>query len=202
MQRVKIVFLVIGLLLLAYAIHSGGGFSAMALTPFRIRGWLLLALLSTSVASVWFTRQGIMMVLGVTIAVALSPLWIERYNRQIPPSRMYSVAGLHLLSHLFRVLEVAIIVTGLNLSVTPLQTFFVEAMNKGVNGLFFFVPAQVGVYEGGHAALLHYLKISTAAGLALGVARRIRSLFWSALGLALLMKSRRWSQNGANIVTV
>src|SRR5262249_16034905 len=116
----------------------------------------------------WFTQRGLMVVFGVTIAVALSPIWITRY-KQIPPSRMYAVAGLHLLSHLFMVLEVAIILTGLNIRVTPLQTFFVEAMNKGVNGLFFFVPAQVGVYEGGHAALLQYLKIGGAAGLALGV---------------------------------
>ena len=285
MQRLKVAFLIVGLVLLAYAIHSAGGFSAMGLTLYRIRGWLMLGLLSTfvaqflrtlawsrvlesygghisfatvwrirligealnylsfagpflgdpakalllssetgfkksgvsvafdrylysistvlfitAVAAGWFTNRTIIIVFGVTITIALSPIWIARYKQQIPLSRMYTVAGLHLLSHLFMVLEVAIILTGLNVSVTPLQTFFVEAMNKGVNGLFFFVPAQVGVYEGGHAALLQYLKIGGAAGLALGVARRIRSLFWSALGLALLMRSRRWSQNGTTIV--
>lgn len=285
MQRLKVAFLILGLILLAYAISSAGGIAPMALTLLRMRWWLLLALTSTFVAQLlrtvawgrvlegyggrisfatlwrvrligealnylsfagpflgdpakawllasetgfkksgatvafdrylysistvlfiaaiaagWFTRWGMLTVLGVTVVAALSPIWIARYSQQIPPSRMYAVAGLHLLSHVFMVLEVAIILRGLNINVTLLQTLFVEAMTKGMNGLFFFVPAQVGVSEGGHAALLHYLKIGGATGLTLGVARRIRSLFWSALGLALLLKSRRWSQDGGNIV--
>jgi len=161
---------------------------------------LSTALFIAAVAVAWFTAWGIMVVAGVTIAVILSPFWIARYSRQIPASRMYAVAGLHLFSHVFMVLEVAIILHGLNISVAPLHAFFVEAMTKGMNGLFFFVPAQIGVSEGSHAALLHYLKISGAAGLTLGIARRIRSLFWSVLGLALLLKSQAWSRNQGNIV--
>jgi hypothetical protein len=281
MQRLKVVFLILGLVLLVYAIHSVGGLSAIALSLLQMRWWLLLAILSTfvtqllrtlawsrvvdsygwrvsfvslwrvrligealnylsfagpflgdpakawllssetgfkrsgatvafdrylysistvlfiaAVATAWFAHLGIMIVVGVTIAVALSPFWIARYSRQIPPSRMYAVVGLHLFSHLFMVLEVAIILRGLNIDVTLLQTFFVEAVTKGMNGLFFFVPAQIGVSEGSHAALLHYLKIAGATGLTLGIARRVRSLFWSVLGLALLLKSRLSSRNG------
>jgi hypothetical protein len=135
-----------------------------------------------AVAVAWFARWGIIIAIGVTLAVAMSPFLISRYSRQIPPSRMYAVAGLHLFSHVFMVLEVAIILRGLNTDVTLLQSFFVEAMSKGMNGLFFFVPAQIGVSEGSHAAFLHYLKIAGATGLTLGIARRIRSLLWSAIG--------------------
>lgn len=152
-------------------------------------------LFAAAVAAAWFTRWGILAVFGIIAAVALSPIWIARYNRHLSPSRMYSVTALHLFSHVFMVLEIAIILRGLNINATLLQTFFVEAMTKGMNGLFFFVPAQVGVSEGSHAALLHYLKMGGAMGLTLGVARRIRSLFWAGLGLALLLKSRRASQD-------
>ncbi len=186
----------------ALLLKSETGFQKSAATVALDRYLYSLStvIFAATVAAVWFTRWGLLAVFGVIAAAALSPIWIARYSRHISPSRMYSVAALHLFSHVFLVLEVAIILRGLNVDVTLLQTFFVEAMTKGMNGLFFFVPAQVGVSEGSHAALLHYLKMGSAVGLTLGVARRIRSLFWAALGVAMLLKSRSAGRKGGQIV--
>ena len=63
----------------------------------------------------------------------------------------------------------------------------VEAVNKGLNALFFFLPMQIGVAEGGNAALLHSLKMGAATGLTLGLGLRVRALIWSSLGLAMLL---------------
>lgn len=146
---------------------------------------------AAAVGVAYFTHWGIVASIGLGAAVLLSPVVVARYNRHVSLSGMYAVSALHLLSHLFMVLEVAVILRGLDIHFTMPQIFLIEAATKGMNAVFFFVPARIGVSEGGHAVLLHFLEAGGSAGLMLGIARRIRSLFWSALGLVLLLNFSR-----------
>lgn len=55
-----------------------------------------------------------------------------------------------------------------------------------VEGVLFFVPARVGVQEGGLYAIFLALGLPPASGFALGIVRRLRELVWGLVGLAML----------------
>jgi uncharacterized protein (TIRG00374 family) len=63
-----------------------------------------------------------------------------------------------------------------------------------LNFAFFMFPSQIGVAEGGTAILFQSMGIDPALGVALQIARRIKSLFYIALGL-LLMGLRKGSKS-------
>lgn len=161
---------------------------------------LSAVLFLAAVASFWLPSPGVAVVLLIGTVIAVSPAFVSRYSRRLSLPRMYAVMGIHLVSHLFLALEVGILLSALGAGVTVWQAFSIEAVTKGVNAVFFFVPLQVGVFEGSHVAMLHYLKMGATLGLTLGLARRLRSLFWSALGLIMLWTSRRHRYSGGHLV--
>lgn len=63
-----------------------------------------------------------------------------------------------------------------------------EAGIAVVKGLSFFVPASIGVQEGGIASLFQATGLGLEAGVAYAVFRRVRELFWIALGFAALAR--------------
>ena len=134
----------------------------------------------------WFGRSGVPACLAIGITILVSPLWVGRYAPAMPRSTMYRVIGIHFLANTFMALEAAILLKGLGVNASLLHAVSVEAVNKGLNALFFFLPMQVGVTEGGNAALLHSFGMGAAAGLTLGLAMRVRALIWSSVGLVLL----------------
>lgn len=96
------------------------------------------------------------------------------------------VVGIHVLSSVCMALEAAILLKGLGVDATILQSSSVETMTKGSNGVFFFLPMQIGIAESGSALLFQTMKMGAAVGLALGLARRVRSIAWSLVELALM----------------
>ncbi|HSS45684.1 MAG TPA: lysylphosphatidylglycerol synthase domain-containing protein [Thermoanaerobaculia bacterium] len=60
-----------------------------------------------------------------------------------------------------------------------------------VEGVFFFVPARVGVQEGGLYAIFLALGLNPAKGFSLGLVRRLRELAWALAGLTILGLHRR-----------
>ncbi|MBI4470680.1 MAG: flippase-like domain-containing protein [Acidobacteria bacterium] len=63
----------------------------------------------------------------------------------------------------------------------------VEAFTKLAKALFFFVPARIGADEGSSLGVFALLGFSPAAGVTLALARRLRAVFWSAVGIAFLL---------------
>jgi hypothetical protein len=55
-----------------------------------------------------------------------------------------------------------------------------------INGLFFFMPSNIGVLEGGQVFLLTTLGLNPAIGLSLGIAKRMRKTFWIFVGWLFL----------------
>ena len=69
-----------------------------------------------------------------------------------------------------------------------------EALTKLINVVGALNPGNFGTYEGGNIILSRLLGISGAAGLTVGLCRRVRSLFWKAMGFLCLIAMWRSTQ--------
>jgi hypothetical protein len=104
------------------------------------------------------------------------------------PGRLWRAFGLNLVFHLLGVLEVFLPLQWLlgDLSPTLVQAIAFEALNRAVTVAFKFVPFRIGVDEALSGAVAPMLAVNPAAGVALAVVRKVRSLFWSAVGLGII----------------
>jgi hypothetical protein len=73
---------------------------------------------------------------------------------------------------------------------TLLDAFVLETAGRLIVVAFKFVPYRLGVDEAGSAMIARALALEPAAGVALALVRRLRVLFWNAIGLALLAVRR------------
>lgn len=134
----------------------------------------------------WFGGPGAIGIVVCCVVIALSPRLARRFGHDLNATTVVVIVGIHVLSNMCMALEAGILLKGLGVDATILQSSSVEALAKGLNGIFFFLPMQVGVSESGSAMLFQAMKVGAPIGLALGLARRVRSLTWSAVGLALM----------------
>ncbi len=67
----------------------------------------------------------------------------------------------------------------------------IETFSLFINNVTFFVPARIGVGEGGRALLFSALGYPTAAGLSYGIVRRVRELTWVLIGLVILFFAKK-----------
>ncbi len=74
-------------------------------------------------------------------------------------------------------------VTAAHVSLTG--AYVVEAANRAVQLAFSFAPFQLGVQEGAAAGTLQALGYAASEGVSLAIVRKIRTVFWTAVGLAL-----------------
>jgi hypothetical protein len=101
----------------------------------------------------------------------------------------WSSLVLNLLGHALGVLEVYLVLWLLGVKATLLLAFLIEALTKVVNLAGTVIPGNFGAYEGGNVIILRTLGLGGPVGLTLGIARRIRGLFWAGVGLAILLAS-------------
>ena len=64
--------------------------------------------------------------------------------------------------------------------------FVLNALGAVINGLFFFMPSNIGVMEGSLVFLFSSLGLDPALGLSVGLARRMRRVFWIFIGWTCL----------------
>jgi len=69
-----------------------------------------------------------------------------------------------------------------------LHAFILESAGRVINVLFRFVPMRVGVDESGSKLVASVLGLADSTGVLLALARKVRVLFWTALGVALITK--------------
>lgn len=125
----------------------------------------------------WFQRK----------AVGIESMEANVYNFYNHRGHSFTrVLSLQLAAHLMNIFEVYLILRFMNLDATFIIAFIIEAMMKIINFVFFFVPGQVGVFEGGNALLLAALGLGATAGVALALVEKIRTLAWTAYGLVVL----------------
>ena len=89
------------------------------------------------------------------------------------------------------VVEIYLILHFLEIGASWRRALTIEVLSTSIDAVLFFVPAKVGTQEGGKVLIFTILQLDPAKGFALGIARRIRELFWSFVGLALLSRHQR-----------
>ena len=67
-----------------------------------------------------------------------------------------------------------------------LESIVLETVNRLITIVFKFVPMRLGVDEAGSELVTHVLGLTTGVGFTMGIVRKARALFWSAIGVALL----------------
>jgi hypothetical protein len=104
------------------------------------------------------------------------------------PGQLWRAFGLGMGFHVVAVIEVYLTLAWIRADVAPTvsQSVIFEALNRVVTLAFKFVPFRVGVDEALSGALAPGLHVPAAIGVTLAIVRKVRNLFWAAIGLALM----------------
>ncbi len=104
------------------------------------------------------------------------------------PRRLQQAFVLELSFHALAVLEVFLTLRWLlgDLSPTLAQAVVFETLNRVMTVAFKFVPFRIGVDEALSGAIAPSLALNPAAGVSLAVVRKVRSVFWSLIGLGVV----------------
>jgi hypothetical protein len=157
--------------------------------------WWLVAALAALVAAV---AAGVRLLRGTwNPSRGARPAWRERLAaaRQAVvgfsaghPGRLWRVFALDVGFHMIAVLETFMTLRWLlgDRSPTLAQAIAFEALNRVVTVAFKFVPFRIGVDEVITGAVSPMLAVNPAAGVTLAVVRKVRSLFWAAVGLIVI----------------
>lgn len=101
------------------------------------------------------------------------------------PLRWWASVGFFGLGYVWTAFEVWWICRCLGVDFGLRTAVLIEVLSNVADMVFFMVPAKVGTQEAGKTGILHVLGLGAQTGLALGIIRHIRELFWAALGMAL-----------------
>ncbi|HEX8844474.1 MAG TPA: ABC transporter permease [Pyrinomonadaceae bacterium] len=102
------------------------------------------------------------------------------------PGSFFAMIGFDLLSHASSVIEVYVTLRMLGYSPFVHAAYVIESLTKVINFVFGFVPATIGVYEGGTEVILRTLGYAAATGVTLALVRKAGTLFWTVIGLIVL----------------
>lgn len=103
------------------------------------------------------------------------------------PGAFFAMLGFDFLAHASSVFEVYITLQMLGFHPHVQAPYVIESLTKVINFVFGFVPATIGVYEGGTEIILRTLGFAAATGFTLAVVRKAGTLFWTGIGLAILL---------------
>jgi hypothetical protein len=105
------------------------------------------------------------------------------------PARLSGAFGLEMAFHVLGTLEVFLTLHWLVPDRAPsfTQAIAFEGLNRVVTVVFKFVPFRIGVDEALSGVVAPALAVAPAAGVALAVVRKVRNLFWSGVGLAIIV---------------
>lgn len=99
----------------------------------------------------------------------------------------YAIFGIDFLAHALSVCEVYVALKMLGYEASTATAYIIESLTKVINFAFGFVPGTIGVYEGGNGVILKSLGYTTAIGVTLAIVRRGAILFWTVVGLIILL---------------
>jgi hypothetical protein len=173
-------------------------------TPHGLRwigGELVICLLAPITVACWIVSRRILL-LGRTLdylkRVGLGWAFLERHQHYLRAVEQAIYDFFLTRRHIFLAvlgIEIATNFTGIGeayliLKVTAAHSslfaaYLVESANRAVQLAFSFVPFGLGIQEGAAAATLQALGYAASEGVSLAIIRKIRTLFWAALGLLL-----------------
>lgn len=112
---------------------------------------------------------------------------IYTFHRRYP-ERLLPVLALEAAYHVAGVAEVFVTLMWVSHAPTLLIAFVLETANRTTNVIFKFVPMRLGVDEAGTEILTRVLGYQNATGVTLAIVRKMRVLFWTAIGIILLAR--------------
>ena len=118
----------------------------------------------------------------------------------VTPGLFWCSFTLNLAAHCLAILEVCLVLWLLGTHVGVVGALVIEALTKLVNAVGSLNPGNIGTYETGNMLIVKIFGVTNAVGLALAMTRRLRALFWTAVGcisLVLLTRSRRFEDLGS-----
>ncbi len=135
-------------------------------------------------------------VLGAAIVPALkgAPRMFDPLRRFVAsrPRRASAILALEAGYHLLGIAEVYVTL----LFIAPggaswTSAVLLETVNRGVTIVFKMLPMRMGVDEASAALVTNRLALGSATGVMLALVRKLRLLFWAALGLAFVVLRAR-----------
>lgn len=106
-------------------------------------------------------------------------------------ARFAAVLFFHGLGWVLGTCETYVILQALGVDIGFAVALLLTSLSLIINSLFFFMPSNIGVLEGGQVFLFLTLGLNPAAGLSLGIVKRMRKIFWIFAGwLSLTQMSR------------
>jgi hypothetical protein len=117
------------------------------------------------------------------------------------PLQLLRVYAIHFAFHLLAVAEVFLTLRWLgDANPTVSDAVIFEGLNRVLTVVFKFVPFRVGVDEAASGGLSTLLGIPPVVGVTMAVIRKVRNLFWTAVGLvALARRGRRLTTDSTPI---
>jgi uncharacterized protein (TIRG00374 family) len=171
---VLMTLILISLTLLLFAIHREGMIERLFDVGTRI------PLLSPFVRRLEPRREGLVEVDRQLIAF-----------HRASPRRYYGALGLEYAARVFSMLEFFIIARALGHPVTFGVAFLIGGFSSLVVNLFFFMPLNVGSKEGSLYVIFAALGLPAGLGVAAALISRLRELTWIAIGLLMVLTTRR-----------
>ena len=98
------------------------------------------------------------------------------------PTAFWESFVLNLAGQVAAVLEVYLILRLMGCHAGFLSALTIEGFTKLINVIGMINPGNAGTYEGGNMLLARLVGMGGTAGLTLGIIRRVRALFWAAVG--------------------
>ncbi len=115
----------------------------------------------------------------------------------------WASSGLNFLCQAMTTVEVYVILRLIGANIGLLSSFIFDALVKLINVVGTVNPGNVGTYEAGTVLIAGLFKIGGTVGLAVAVTRRLRALFWAAVGAVCMitLSRRKKSQEESGITT-
>src|SRR5262249_28103378 len=126
---------------------------------------------------------------AVTIAVArTAKRWCTRFSGSTTRegSTALALVGLALAQEATNLVEAYLVLAWLGAAPSIASVVVLEGVSRLLNSAGQFIPGKLGVTEAATTALANSLRLGSAQGLSLALARRMRSLLWGAAGIAVL----------------
>lgn len=147
--------------------------------------WTLDRVAALGVRGVFPFRVASQMILGKRDGISQLEMHVNSFYRARRNS-FFLMFAFNFLAHATSVLEVYTVLMMLGYHASVTSSFIIESLTKVINFAFGFVPATIGVYEGGTAFILQSLGYATAVGFTLAVVRKSSIVFWTSIGLLVL----------------
>jgi len=178
----------------------GAAFRALAV-EFAFYGASLVPLFAAGVAAFALVNRFSVGVAPVLVAeaaiIAVATLIARRLMRRasewtaIRPVHLAAIAASEAAYQILAVAEVYVMLLLISPEPPTIASAVVlETVSRAITIFFKMVPMRIGVDEASSSFVAGHVSLDPATGLTLALVRKLRLLFWSAVGLALLVRRR------------